>query len=84
MRTKVILGETLVAFKQGRKLLASSTAPGPSYRTLVRWAKDGLPPKGDSQGQPITMEHYYIGSRLFTSVEAFQRWLEKINQQSTT
>ncbi len=79
MRTDAILKETLVAFKQGRKLLAQKDAPGPSLSTLNRWAMEGLTSKSDPDGPAITLEYYYIGARLFTSVEAFRRWLKKIN-----
>jgi len=79
MRTKTILKETLVAFKQGARLLGPTATRGPAYGTLVRWAKDGLAAKDSPDSKLVTLEYYYIGGRLFTSVEAFERWLEKIN-----
>ena len=79
VRTALIAGETLVAFKQGRKLGVHGGMV-PTARSLQRWATKGINGKVDEDGTPITLEHCYIGARLYTSVEAFQRWLEKINR----
>jgi len=79
MRSSAIVDERRVAFKQGRKLLAQEGSPGPSLTTLNRWATKGLRSKRDPNGPRITLEHYYIGGLVYTSVEAFKRWLKKIN-----
>lgn len=79
MRTDKIIDETLVAFKQGGLLQKSGRERGPAYRTILRWAKEGLKGKRNPDGTLITLEYCYIGGRLFTSVEAFQRWLTKLN-----
>ena len=79
MRTDKIVGETMVAFKQSSLLKAGVKGRGPSITTLLRWSKIGLVGKNYPNGKPITLEYCYIGGRLFTSVEAFHRWLAKIN-----
>ncbi len=76
MRTGAILKETLVAFKRGSKLQGA-----PSSQSLWRWASRGLKKKCDGNGRPITLEYCYVGGRLHTSTEAYQRWLDKINDE---
>ncbi len=79
MRTTAIINETRVTFKQGTRLLAGGEERGPSYKSLWRYATEGRKSKSEPDGPPITLEYCYIGGRIFTSVEAYERWLSKIN-----
>lgn len=78
MLARKIITETLVAFKQGAKLARIGNR-GPSYQTIFRWAKTGLKDRHNPNGPPVTLEYCYLGGRLYTSVEAFGRWMEKLN-----
>jgi hypothetical protein len=55
---------------------ASADVPGnPHISTLIRWALRGL--KG------IKLETALVGGRRFTSVEAIQRFLVRLNEPGT-
>jgi len=73
MRNQDVAQETLIGFKQGKKL--ADTAPSSS--TITRWAKSGV--NARDKGSRITLEYCYIGGRLYTSVEAYGRWIAKLN-----
>jgi len=79
MRNPEIVNETLVSAKQGGKL-AQVGNRGPSANTLVRWFKSGAKDRQNPEGPKITLEHCYLGGRLYTSVEAFRRWLKRTNR----
>jgi len=48
-----------------------------SYWQLYRWCTRGIVPK---RGQPpIKLEHFKVGGRIFTSIEALNRFFEATN-----
>jgi hypothetical protein len=79
LRTARIASETVVGFKQGSKLGVHGDMK-PNRRSLIRWSTKGLKRHCDKHNKPITLEYCYIGGYLYTSVEAFGRWLKKINK----
>ena len=68
-----ILSEDLVPFTHGRVL------PGkPSRASLRNWASRGV--RSWKTGKTVLLEACYVGQRKHTSVQAYQRFLEAINQ----
>lgn len=76
MKTTMILRETLVPFEQARRLLPGS----PSRHQMQYWQRKGIK-VGDER---ITLEWCLIGRRRYTSQEAYQRFLEKVNGPSNS
>lgn len=67
--------ENLVCFDEGRKLAGT-----PSTQTLYRWATVGLKPRFEAEeGHRIFLEYCTIGRRSYTSMEAYDRFLRKLN-----
>lgn len=66
--------ETLVTLSEGKKLLQQ--AP-PTYRMLRRWIDHGLRSHGENER--VYLEGIQIGGTTYTSVEAFHRFLDKLN-----
>lgn len=68
-----ILRETLVPVSQSKRL------PGkPSRSTVRRWMKSGV--KGKKSGVVHKLEVVYIGSTPYTSIEAYERWSERVTE----
>ena len=74
-----VAGERLVAFSDGKRVLPGS----PSYRKLNRWHRKGyrLGVGLEPDEPPIVLEAMRIGSTLYTSHEAFERFLVAINRR---
>lgn len=65
--------EQLVKVADGAKKL-----PGVAcYNTLRDWIKEGVTPKGG--GERIRLEYVQIGRTWYTSIEAYDRFIERIN-----
>ena len=70
-----LLREHLVAVSQSKTKL-----PGkPSESTVRRWAKRGV--RGKKSGDVHKLEIRYIGSTMYTSIEAFERWSERLTEE---
>lgn len=48
-----------------------------AYCTYWTWVNDGLERKSD--GQKVYLDHIYIGGTLCSSLEAYDRFIEKLN-----
>jgi hypothetical protein len=72
MQSPRIIDETIVEFPDGPKLTGS-----PSRQTLTRWSTEGVESK--STGEVITLEWAQIGYRRVTSLEAYERFLARLN-----
>ncbi|MHC4180896.1 MAG: hypothetical protein ACYSWU_25635 [Planctomycetota bacterium] len=73
MQNQDIIHEAVVPFSDGKKLLPRA----PSKSTLDRWARKGV--TAGSYGR-VTLEWCYAGSVRVTSMEAYLRFNEKINE----
>ena len=70
-----ILREQLVAVSQAKTKL-----PGkPSESTVRRWAKKGV--VGKKSGEVHKLEIAYVGSTMYTSIEAVERWAERLPEE---
>lgn len=67
-----LLNETLISFGEGHKL-----PNNPKRETIRSWADRGVVSK--VTGESVALECVQIGDRRFTSVEAHQRFLERLN-----
>lgn len=65
--------ETLVTFSEGRKLVKQRP---PSYYCLRRWADHGVRSEGAGR---VYLECIRIGPVRYTSIEAFERFLDQLN-----
>ena len=72
-----LLREHLVPLSQSKSKLPG----GPSKSTVIRWGKDGI--KGRKSGKVLRLEVAYIGTTPYTSLEAFERWSERITEEMT-
>lgn len=72
MKTLAVLSETIVLFADARKLKGK-----PHWWDLRNWARYGLVSK--FTGEKITLEWAVYGGKRCTSVEAFDRFLKKLN-----
>ena len=70
-----ILKEHLVPVAQSKTKLPGS----PSESTVRRWARRGV--SGKKSGQVHKLEIRYIGSTMYTSFEAYQRWSERLTEE---
>lgn len=73
MNNKKLMGETLVSFGEGHRL-----PQNPSRTTLTRWAFVGV--ESTVSGQTVMLEHVQIGARYYTSTEAFERFVARLNE----
>ena len=64
--------ERFLTLGKGRQLPGS-----PGRRTLREWMKKGC--KSQVTGETVLLEGWQIGGRWHTSVEAFDRFLAKLN-----
>lgn len=77
MQTIDVLYETVVPLKQPSRL-----GKDISCDQLDHWARKGLMPRRNGKiisRERVTLDFCYRGSQKFTSVEAYQRFLKKIN-----
>jgi hypothetical protein len=65
-------GEKLMLLKSVRGLSFLRTKP--SYKRLYRWARTGV--------GGIKLETYREGGRIYTSIEAVKRFVDKTNSRS--
>lgn len=72
-----LLREHVIPISQSKSKLPGN----PSKSTVSRWVKDGV--KGKKSGEVIKLEVVYIGTTPYTSLEAFERWSEKVTQEFT-
>ena len=72
-----ILREHLIPLSQSKSKLPGN----PSKSTVIRWVKDGI--KGKKSSKAIKLEVAYIGTTPYTSLEAFERWSERITEEMT-
>jgi len=70
-----LLREQIVPVAQSKTKLPG----GPSESTVRRWAKRGV--KGKKSGEVHRLEIRYIGSTMYTSIEAFDRWSERLTEE---
>jgi len=70
-----LLREHVVPLSQAKKKLPGS----PSESSIRRWAKRGV--KGKKSGAVHKLEVCYIGNTMYTSIEAFERWSERITEE---
>ena len=70
-----LLREQLVPISQSKTKLPGS----PSESSARRWAKRGV--KGKKSGTVHKLEIAYIGSTMYTSIEAFERWSERLTEE---
>jgi len=68
-----IHNEELVLFSEGRKLPTN-----PSYDSLRRWWMLGK--RSKRTGQTVFLEAVQVGSTLYTSQEAFKRFVERLSE----
>ena len=73
MQTTQILSETVVRCSE-----ASSLPGKPTQKTLLNWRTKGIVNR--HTGRRYTLEWAMLGGAPVTSLEAFQRFLEKINE----
>ena len=72
-----LLREHVIPLSQSKSKLPG----GPSKSTVSRWAKHGV--KGKKSGKAIKLEVVYIGTTPYTSIEAFERWSERVTEEMT-
>jgi len=70
-----LLREHLIPISQSKTKLPG----GPSESSARRWAKRGV--KGRKSGAVHKLEIVYIGSTMYTSIEAFERWSERLTEE---
>lgn len=79
-----LLREQVVSFSDARKVLRSK----PAYQTIWVYAMRGMKPISAPPryaGKPkktwprVTLEHFKMGGQWHTSVEAYQRFVIRIN-----
>jgi hypothetical protein len=64
--------EQVLRLKQARSHFASK----PSYNTLKAWVKKGVYSR---RGVHVRLESFREGGRVYTSIEATQRFRERLN-----
>lgn len=69
-----LLREHVVPLSQSKVRLPGN----PSESSVRRWAKRGV--KGKKSGTVHKLEVCYIGNTMYTSIEAFERWSERITE----
>lgn len=72
-----LIREHLVPLSQSKSKLPG----GPSKSTVIRWVKDGV--LGKKSKERIKLEVAYIGTTPYTSLEAYERWSERITEEMT-
>ena len=70
-----LLREHVIPLSQSKSKLPGS----PSKSTVSRWAKRGV--RGKKSGTVIKLEVAYIGTTPYTSLEAFERWSERVTRE---
>ena len=70
-----LLKEHIVPVSQSKTKLPGN----PSESSVRRWAKRGG--KGKKSGEVHKLEICYIGSTMYTSQEAYQRWSERLTEE---
>ena len=70
-----LLRENIVAIAQSKTKLPGN----PSESSVRRWAKRGV--RGKKSGQIHKLEICYIGSTMYTSQEAFERFSERLTEE---
>ena len=70
-----LLREQLVPISQSKTKLPGN----PSESSARRWAKRGV--MGKKSGTVHKLEIAYIGSTMYTSIEAFERWSERLTEE---
>ena len=68
-----VLDETVFGFREGKRWLPRN----PSYRTLFNWWRLGLK---SASGRRVHLETAKVGGERCTSVEAYGRFMERINR----
>jgi hypothetical protein len=68
-----VLKETIVSLNSGRKLLPRA----PSFRKLKRWINVGV---RSWNGKLVKLETIKIGGEPCTSLEAFDRFCQKLSE----
>jgi hypothetical protein len=77
--TKHLLTETLVTFLEAARRLPPGRRGRPvSSSCVYRWTRDGI--RGPD-GQRVCLEAVRIGGRWLTSLEAMQRFAERLTPQ---
>ena len=69
-----LLREHVVPLSQSKTKLPGN----PSESSVRRWAKRGV--KGKNSGTVHKLEVCYIGSTMYTSIEASERWSERLTE----
>ena len=69
-----LLREHVVPLSQSKTKLPGN----PSESSVRRWAKRGV--KGKNSGTVHKLEVGYIGSTMYTSIEAYERWSERLTE----
>lgn len=69
-----LLREQVVPIAQSKKRLPGN----PSESSVRRWAKRGV--KGKHSGTVHKLEVCYIGSTMYTSIEAYERFSERLTE----
>ena len=70
-----LLKENIVAVSQSKTKLPGN----PSESSVRRWAKRGV--KGKKSGEVHKLEICYMGSTMYTSQEAYERWSERLTEE---
>lgn len=69
-----LLREQLIPISQSKTKLPGS----PSESSARRWARRGV--RGKKSGEVHKLEICYIGSTMYTSLEAFERWSARLTE----
>jgi len=70
-----LLREHLVQVAQSKSKLPGN----PSESSVRRWAKRGV--RGKKSGEVHKLEIRYIGSSMYTSLEAYERFSERLTEE---
>jgi hypothetical protein len=70
-----LLREQIVPVSQSKTKLPGS----PSESTVRRWAKRGV--VGKKSKEVHRLEICYIGSTMYTSIEAIERWSDRLTEE---
>ena len=68
-----IVREHLVPIAQSKQLPGS-----PSESSVRRWVRKGV--LGKKSGKVHKLQVVYIGSSPYTSIEAFERWVDRVTE----
>jgi len=79
LQNPAIASETILPLSKARKALPGLPSPV-AYCTIFRWCHKGL--RNRSLGSVVTLEWCMCGGTPCTSVEAYQRFIEKLNRRT--